>query len=454
MTNCTEIIHSIFYENVTDIGRDDTLLATKIFCDHLIRKGEILFDANLTVAESFFKSFCCTEKLLDNLCSEFAAIQLNFTLKLNCPNIESSVPNIASHTLDDVLTLILMTILIPIGLTGNLLILYAILKMKCLPIQTGYFLCSLAVADIGVIFEFIGFFVYHKNDDPIPERVHMYLLPSLDIFFAAVSLLQVTLISIERAVAVTWPLKYPSYISAKRAKHIVQIIWIISFIIFTVAMLRIVITSIFYESFVFYASATLILFIPLVTIVVAYTFIIISVYQNLTQERQRLKVLTILLRSNSNITMNKNENERKNSWTLTTTRCREIKVSINVAMIVLPFLLCWGFFVSAHVYERTTGYRFEGMCNWILFVLPFGVSSLNPMLYLLFTRSLRKSVKSIFVRNARSRLSRTELSVMSANGNGSRRTSSLTMPSGRKLGRDFSYTSHKNAGDEGHPIIY
>lgn len=370
----------------------------------------------------------------------------------------------------DALTYILLALLMPLGLVGNLLILYAILKLKCLPRQTGNFLTSLALADIGVMIQYCFWFICIKAKVTLPGGLNDYFHPSLDIFFSALVLLQITAISIERAVAVTKPLKYPSLISVQRSKRIVYAIWFVGLFFFLFSMSRILISSETYRNFVFLVAATVLLLLPIMIIVVCYTMVLVCAYKNLSQDRKRLQMLATFLRRshfkdsspivspvdnkeppsttsssrNSSTTTQHDENlkYRRNSI-----RCREFRLAINVAMIVLPFLGFWGTFLFISAYEVIKDVIFLGIINWLLPILPFLASCLNPILYLAFTRSLRKAVKSLIQRKVKSRLSRTEVSTLPIgsntvifginNNNNCRKISAPSFPL-RKLAKDHS----------------
>ena len=344
----------------------------------------------------------------------------------------------------DALTYILLTLLMPLGLVGNFLILYAILKLKCLPRQTGNFLTSLALADIGVMFQYCFWFICVKARLALPGKLNFFFHPSIDIFFSALVLLQITAISIERAVAVTRPLKYPSLISVQRSKRIVYAIWLIGLFFFFLSMSRILVESETYQNFVFLTAASILLLLPIVIIVVCYTMVLVCAYKNLSQDRKRLQMLAAFIRrthfkdntplttaaggeseatvttSSSNTSSSRNSTTNQHDENLkyrrNSIRCREFRLAINVAMIVLPFLGFWGTFLFVQLYEVIQDVIFLGVINWLIPVLPFMASCLNPILYLTFTRSLRKAVKSLIQRKVKSRLSRTEVSMMAATG--------------------------------------
>lgn len=422
---------------------------------------------SLIICNGFF-----TEEILQrlglhhNICPDDGGVNITDPLQQMLNN---------SSPLDeyDAITYILLALLMPLGLVGNLLILYAILKLKCLPRQTGNFLTSLALADIGVMIQYCFWFITIKAKVTLPGGLNDYFHPSLDIFFSALVLLQITAISIERSVAVTKPLKYPSLISVQRSKRIVYAIWLVALFFFLFSMSRILIVSETYQNFVFLAAASVLLLVPIIIIVVCYTMVLVCAYKNLSQDRKRLQMLATFLRrthfkdsspivspvENKEPSSSSTASSSRNSSTTTqhdenlkyrrnSIRCREFRLAINVAMIVLPFLGFWGTFLFISVYEMIKNIIFLGVINWLLPILPFLASCLNPILYLAFTRSLRKAVKSLIQRKVKSRLSRTEVSTLpigsntvifgiNNNNNNCRNISAPSFPL-RKLAKDHS----------------
>ena len=439
--NCSTLVKDLFFENDDGVGKKHLLIFAKLFCDHL-DKIRNTTKGNFTAVELIVQDLCCTLNLNTQLCELPGNLDKNMTHALNCSqSFGEKVP----VGVNDLYTYILLALLLPIGIAGNLLILFAILRYKCLPKQTGKFLCSMAAADLGVIFEFIAFLVYHNHDGDNPDRVHRYLFPSFDIFFASVSLLQITVISIERAIAVTWPFKYQSYVSSKREKKTVICIWSFSLILMFAAFLRIPIHSEIYSLVIFFTATTTMLFIPVVLIIISYTLVVVSAYQNLRQDRKRMKMFTIFIKQGhpeSELLNGRPKSARKGK--LSAVRCREIKLSVNVALIVLPFLFCWVFYIFVHIYEHVMDYQFSSssFVNWFIFHLPFTVSSMNPVFYLLLTRSLRNTVKLMIQRKIKSKLNRADLSIITVSsattGITGRRTSSINLGVPKKAsGRDL-----------------
>ena len=441
--SCIGFLFTHFKEHVSN---HQILNSTSsVLCRHYQEMQSSSLSAN-TTAE--IQSVCCNASIDSSIiCNEFFSVDFLQRVGLNhiCPGGGINLTHPLQHIFEaplknyDALTYIMLSLLMPLGLVGNLLILYAILKLKCLPRQTGNFLTSLALADIGVMIQYCFWFICIKAKVTLPGDLNYYFHPSIDIFFSALVLLQITAISIERAIAVTRPLKYPSLVSVHRSKRIVYAIWLIALFFFLFSMSRILIASETYQNFVFLVAASVLLLLPIVIIVVCYTMVLVCAYKNLSQDRKRLQMLATFLRrthlkdspptaaagesnepsttSSSRNSSTTNQHDENLKYRRNSIRCREFRLAINVAMIVLPFLGFWGTFLFISVYEVVKKVVFLGVINWLLPILPFMASCLNPILYLTFTRSLRKAVKSLIQRKVKSRLSRTELSTLPVGSN-------------------------------------
>lgn len=283
------------------------------------------------------------------------------------------------------LTYILLSLLSPIGLFANLLILLTVYKIKHLRNTTGYFICNLAIADVLVIFEMILFFVLNKTGvmQSADPRARMFFFPTLDVFLGSASLLHVTAVTIERGIAVSMPLRYPRYLNERTANKVIIGIWVYCFVLFILGTLRIWIISQLYEKIFFYTAITLSFFIPCVLVLVSYSFILVSALNNMKMEKKISKVIVV-------ISMMDQENLEQVT-SMRPAKFREIKIALNVAVMTVPFVCGWGYFAICHVYEIVSGSDIKGFQNWLIPLVPFIISCLNPLTYLMFTRSLRKS---------------------------------------------------------------
>ena len=283
------------------------------------------------------------------------------------------------------LTFIILSILSPIGFFANILILLTVYKVKHLRNTTGYFICNLAVSDLLVIFEMILFVTMYTSGamQSASPRVTKFFFPTLDVVIGSASLLHVTAVTVERGIAVSMPLRYPRYLNDRTANRMIAGIWVYCLLLLIMGLLRIPIVSQNYNLVFFFIAATLSFFIPCILVLVSYGFILVSAMKNMRMEKKISKVIVV-------ISMMDQENLEQVT-SMRPARFREIKIAFNVAIMTVPFVCGWGYFMTCNTYELVSGKDITGFQNWLIPFVPFVISCLNPLTYLMFTRSLRKS---------------------------------------------------------------
>lgn len=288
---------------------------------------------------------------------------------------------------------IVLILLSPLGLSANTLIMMTVYKVKRLRNTTGYFICNLAFADVLLIIEMLLYFILNQTNamNKTNHRVKKFIFPSIDIFLGSASLLLVTAVSVERGIAVARPLKYPRYLSEKRAKMLVMSIWIYCFILFLFGVLRIWIKNQHYCKIFFYITVTLSFFIPCIFVVTSYNVIVFSALKTMKMEKKICKVIVAISILN--------DQKLDQATTVRPNRCRELKVAIKVATLTIPFVCGWGYFMVSNVYELASSFKFEGMASIMIIYLPYIIACLNPLTYLMFTRTLRQSTWMILSRS-------------------------------------------------------
>ena len=321
-----------------------------------------------------------------------------------------------------IMSYVILSLFAPLGLFTNILILMTVYKIKRLRNTTGYFICNLAVADVFVVIQMIVFeLVYRtKSMHKFSPKVSNYLFPSFDIFIGSASLLHITAVSIERGVAVSMPLRYPRYLSERRSKRVIKGIWLYCIFLFILSIIRIWIDEKYcktYHDVFFYGAVTCSFFIPCVLVLTSYGFILVSALKNMRMEQKISKVIVV-------ISMMDNQNLEQVA-SVGPARFREIKIAFNIAVMTIPFVCGWGFFMICQIYEKATDYQFKGRMNWFIPRVPFILSCINPLTYIMFTRSLRKNslkvlVKSVLCRHLAKTFMRRESLATSISGNSER----------------------------------
>ncbi|XP_038070281.1 LOW QUALITY PROTEIN: neuromedin-U receptor 2-like [Patiria miniata] len=128
-----------------------------------------------------------------------------------------------------------------IGVLGNLLVCFVILRVKFLHTMTNYLLVNLAVADMLVCLECIFYgLIYYENCkiiDYVPKTfggkvVFCCFLQSNFLGWALsyASAYNLCVVTFERYVALVHPLQYARKLTATRMKTLIALIWVTSFL--------------------------------------------------------------------------------------------------------------------------------------------------------------------------------------------------------------------------------
>ncbi|XP_038219653.1 octopamine receptor Oamb [Zerene cesonia] len=133
----------------------------------------------------------------------------------------TSVASLAVLALIDVLVI-----------TGNCLVIAAVLCSSKLRSVTNLFIVSLAVADLLVGLAVLPFSATREVFKIwIFGDVWCSVWLAVDVWMCTASILNLCAISLDRYVAVTRPVSYPSIMSKKRAKALIAGVWVLSFVI-------------------------------------------------------------------------------------------------------------------------------------------------------------------------------------------------------------------------------
>ena len=278
---------------------------------------------------------------------------------------------ISSHRYDK-LTYIVVCILIPVGLLSNGLIIRLVTKFKKLQNPTGYMIASLSITDFLIAILLLAYVFFHTFKF-LQTVIGYYCLTSIDILLSSVSLLHIAAISIERAVAVLWPLRFKSNFK-KTTRITVSVIWLVCIVQAVSAFCTSYTSNELYVSIIFYIIVVTSFLVPLIIVCVSYTCVVITALKNVTEKRSFVRKCPM-----------ENVDERIRAM-----RCREVKIAINVAAMVLPICSGWSFFFISTIYEEISGVHYSGLINWFLTYIPFISSSVNPFIYIGATNTLRK----------------------------------------------------------------
>ena len=270
-------------------------------------------------------------------------------------------------------TNVFLVITIIIAVFGNTLVCLACVISKRLQSFTSGFIISLAVSDIlvGLISMPIWLSVNLTGKPNVKETPGIYTAwLCFDIVCGTASIMNLVFISLDRLLAVTFPLRYQIIVSRKRIAIAIAFIWVYSVTIASIYPLR----WRGYPLFVSLAS----FFVPLSIMVIAYSRIF---HVALTQTRSICRVHTDQAASQRSVIV---------------TLQRNIKAARTLSIVIGAFVICWcPFFVVTllFIYCKTCTIYSEVLATnkW----LHYGNSALNPLIYSCLNRNFRAAFKDV-----------------------------------------------------------
>ena len=270
------------------------------------------------------------------------------------------------------------SIIIPIGCIGNSLVILTINRtVRNHNYVPMLFIKNLAIADVMSLIGFVLIYIPYKHWIEMPIELRRYLFPSFDIFVGSASLMFVMAISMDRTMAVVFPFKHFSGTINSKGRISSFLIWFFAFLLFALSLVRIGFHDVAYSTHLYYVTIFIAFFLPCSLVLISYTVIIV-----------------VTIRSNQKLVR---ENARRNSISNHgLSRFREIKLAINVTVIIFPIMFGWGFVASVSIYEELTKAKLSEVVDNLILIVPITMSSINPLVYLMMTSSLRKnSIKTL-----------------------------------------------------------
>lgn len=299
---------------------------------------------------------------------------------------------------------ILYSIILVAGILGNLLVCIVIIRNTSMHTATNYYLFNLAVSDLiyllfGLPYEVILFWHQYPY---LFGATFCWLSRLIKDTCTFVSVLTIVAFSIERFLAICYPLHVYVMCGFKRAVRIIIIVWVISIIC---AMPFGLYTGIHYLTFpkdfgpklkesalcrmvesppipVWELSAILFYVVPLILLLVFYTRIVIEI-QNRLKDSSALGV-------------------RHGSSSSHTKRTKSRRAVIKMlAVVVITFFICWSPFHVQHVLSpylvQVVDYETAIILNTVLFmmsgILYYTSCTINPIIYNVMSNRYRTAFR-------------------------------------------------------------
>ena len=263
---------------------------------------------------------------------------------------------------------VLNTLLIPICIAGNVLVLAAVWRNPSLRTPSTILLCSLAVSDL-----FVGFLVLPVNIAialiPLSRNDSLSRLPQARIFLniqlCCVSLETMTAISLDRYLALRYHMRYPNLMTSKRAVYVAATFWCKNVILSLI--------SIWKRNTIFLVGVVLIalcLFISSIT----YN----AIYRIVRHHQHQIHAQQQAVQS-----MNAEQNRKLQAK----------KRAVNTFIYYICMVLCY--FPSAVSTLITVTYEPHLNISLYFDTIMFMNSAINPFLYIWRNREIRRAVLKI-----------------------------------------------------------
>ena len=252
-----------------------------------------------------------------------------------------------------------------IGLPTNLAIMYLIICRRKLHTTTNIFVSNAAVANVLVLL----LMVVEVATYNLGHLYWAFIGPSLSMFTEIATILSVTLLTVERAVALAVLVKHRILMTRKRIILMLFFCWMLPSIFMVMGFLRIPFKN---RTFV-----TILLFVACISSFIAVVIVLLSF----------AVILFVAVKS-----LNRKKSRTKNA------ALRELIVTGRVLLMTVPFATWWTYFIALQVTEVMFETKFSQIHRFISFVGSWIMAALDPLLYLMSSRSIRLAFTEFIIR--------------------------------------------------------
>lgn len=298
-----------------------------------------------------------------------------------------------------ILTTILMIIVNVVTLVGNAFVIVALAKIDSLKsMANNQAVISLAIADL-----LVGLLVMPCAIDGLLSGKWRCgaLWGKLNAFgnfsFCISSIMHLTLLSLDRYIAISRPLVYRSVFTKTRARHGCLLLWIYS----TLWALPPLFGVSSYECFIPYIGKCLDKDWLQSKVAVAFTvsvvcgtygaavlimcFVYLKIFMTIFKQSKRISVMVEQVRSNFDLAARTNASTRKGALT--------------ILIVIGIYMACWSPFCVLLFVQMACGKSAGGpTADLITMFIGFANSACNPIIYSIRYRAFRQTVKRIFLR--------------------------------------------------------
>uniref|UniRef100_A0A3B4Z6H7 Alpha-1A adrenergic receptor n=1 Tax=Stegastes partitus TaxID=144197 RepID=A0A3B4Z6H7_9TELE len=308
---------------------------------------------------------------------------------------------------------LVLGVFIVFGIVGNILVILSVVCHRHLRTVTHYFIVNLAVADLMLSSTVLPFSaIFEILDRWVFGRVFCNVWAAVDVLCCTASIMSLCVISVDRYIGVSYPLRYPAIVTKRRALLAVMLLWVLSIIISIGPLFGWKepapedesICKITEEPGYAIFSALGSFYVPLAIILVMYCRVYVVAHRESrglkegqkTEKSDSEQVILRMHRGNTTVS----EDEALRSRTHFALRLlkfsREKKAAKTLGIVVGCFVLCWlPFFLVLPIGSMFPAYRPSDTVFKIAFWLGYFNSCINPIIYPCSNQEFKKAFQSL-----------------------------------------------------------
>ncbi|XP_072032170.1 galanin receptor 2a-like [Amphiura filiformis] len=314
-----------------------------------------------------------------------SSVNLNESMDKNA----TAAPNIFLVSVPWDWRLIVQLILAIVGIIGNSIVIHVYLHTRKLTTSaTNRFIAALAVADIITSICIIPIPTLSYVPDNFGGHFYCKVVHSSLVLWTSIvaSVFSLTVLAIERYVAIAQPIRYKRLFSVKVTRFIIVIIWMFAFAFNTFATYVTHLDNVTGACFVDFGGQRFQIFIGVSAFILEY---LVPVIVMLAANIRSIQLLKIRARVFTGTKIN----QKSGNNALLQARQRVIYMLLSV---IISFIICWSPDQFAFLAFNLGLVPFEylyGNLYRAFVVLAFANSCLNPILYALTNKNFRQAIK-------------------------------------------------------------
>lgn len=334
----------------------------------------------------------------------------------NCSNC-STIPALEIDVTKTLVLGLVLVLFLIFGVMGNILVILSVACHRNLRSVTHYFIGNLAIADLllssvvlpfSAVSEALGRWVFGRH--------LCNAWTALDVLCCTASILSLCVISVDRCMAVSYPLQYPSFATGRRAMTAVAALWALSAAISVGPLFGWrepmpedeSVCRVNEDPGYAIFSAACSFYVPLAVILAMYCRVyVVARHKTRAMSKSRETnglseqgmTLRIHCRKAQNDTRKEDAMRLKNShfaFMRLLKFSREKKAAKTLGIVVGCFVLCWlPFFLVLPISSIFPSHRPSDAVFKITFWLGYFNSCLNPIIYPCFSQEFKKAFQNV-----------------------------------------------------------